>query len=64
MLPEDDRVIEICRSVLNVLMQILDLLNNIYVHVFERVIKHNFSVLIFSKTIAWIEYCGPYSNMY
>jgi len=28
MLPEDDRVIETCRSVLNVLMQILDFLNN------------------------------------
>ena len=28
MLPEDDRVIEICRSVLNDLMQILDFLNN------------------------------------
>ena len=28
MLPEDVRVIETCRSVLNVLMQILDLLNN------------------------------------
>ena len=31
MIPEDDRVIETCRSVLNVLMLILDLLNNIYV---------------------------------
>jgi len=31
MLPEDDRVIETCRSVLNVLMQILDFLNNIYI---------------------------------
>ena len=30
MLPEDDRVIETCRSVLNVLIQILDVLNNIY----------------------------------
>jgi len=30
MLPEDDRVIETCRSVLNVLMRILDFLNNIY----------------------------------
>ena len=30
MLPEDDRVIETCRSVLSVLMQILDFLNNIY----------------------------------
>ena len=29
MLPEDDRVIETCRSVLSVLMSILDLLNNI-----------------------------------
>ena len=32
-LPEDDRMIETCRSVLNVLMQILDFLNNIYVRV-------------------------------
>ena len=30
--PEADRVIETCRSVLNVLMQILDFVNNIYVH--------------------------------
>ena len=30
MLPEDDRVIETCRSVLSVLIQILDFLNNIY----------------------------------
>jgi hypothetical protein len=30
MLPEDDRVIETCRSVLSVLMQILDFLNNIH----------------------------------
>jgi len=41
MLPEDDRVIETCRSVLNVLMQILDFLNYIYiyVHVLVCVIK-------------------------
>jgi len=32
MLPEDDRVIETCRSVLNVLMWILDFLNNIYIY--------------------------------
>jgi len=32
MLPEDDRVIETCGSVLSLLMQILDLLNNIHVH--------------------------------
>jgi len=31
MVPEDDRMIETCRSVLSVLMYILDLLNNIYV---------------------------------
>jgi len=31
MLPEDDRMIEICRSVLSVLMQILDTLNYIYI---------------------------------
>jgi len=30
MFPEDDRVIETCRSVLSVLMQILDFLNNIH----------------------------------
>jgi hypothetical protein len=30
MLPEDDRVIETCRRVLNVLMYILDFLNYIY----------------------------------
>ena len=30
MLPEDDRVFETCRSVLNFLMYILDFLNNIY----------------------------------
>ena len=34
MLPEDDRVIETCRSVLNVLMYILDLLNNIYIYIY------------------------------
>jgi hypothetical protein len=33
MLPEDDRVIETCRRVLNILIQILDFLNNMYVHV-------------------------------
>ena len=33
MLPEDDRVIGTCRSVLSVLMQILDFLNNIYMFV-------------------------------
>jgi len=30
MLPEDDRVIETCRSVLNVLVYILNILNIIY----------------------------------
>ena len=34
MLPEDDRVIETCKSVLNVLMQILDFLNNIYIYIY------------------------------
>jgi len=38
-LPEDIRVIETCRSVSNVSMQILDFLNNIYVHVLVCVIK-------------------------
>jgi len=33
MLPEDDRVNETCRSVLNVLMYILDFLNNIYIYI-------------------------------
>jgi len=32
MLHEDDRVIETCRSVLSVLMQILDFLNYIYIY--------------------------------
>jgi len=32
MLPEDDRVIETCRRVLNVLMYILDFLNYIYIY--------------------------------
>jgi len=31
MLQEDDRVIETCRIVLNAIIQILDLLNNIYI---------------------------------
>jgi len=39
MLTEDDRVIETCRGVLNVLMQSLDFLNNIYVHLLVCVIK-------------------------
>ena len=34
MLPEDDRVIETCRGVLNVLMQTLDFLNNIYIYIY------------------------------
>jgi len=34
MLPEDDRVIETCRSVLNVLLYILDSLNYIYIYVY------------------------------
>ena len=33
MLPEDDRMIETCRSVLSVLMQVLDFLNNIYIYI-------------------------------
>jgi len=33
MLPEDDRVIETRRSVLSVLIQILDLVNNLHVYV-------------------------------
>jgi len=33
MLPEDNRVIETCRSILNVLMYILDFLNKIYIYV-------------------------------
>ena len=33
MLPEDDRVIETCRSILNVLIQILDFLNYIYIYI-------------------------------
>jgi len=33
MLPEDDRVIETCRSILNVLIEILDFLNNMYVYI-------------------------------
>jgi len=39
MLPEVYRVIETCKSILKVLMQILDFLNYIYVHVLVRVIK-------------------------
>jgi len=35
--PEDDRVIETCRSVLNVLMQILDFLNYIYIYIYACV---------------------------
>jgi len=34
MLPEDDRVIETCRSVLSVLMHILDFLNYIYIYIY------------------------------
>ena len=34
MLPEDDRVIETCRSVLNVLMYIFYLLNYIYIYIY------------------------------
>ena len=37
MLPEDDVVIETCRSVLSVLMQILDFLNNIYIYIYSYV---------------------------
>jgi len=37
MLSEDDCVIETCRSALNVLMQILDFLNNIYMCAFVDV---------------------------
>jgi len=41
LLPEDGRVIEICGSVLNVLIYILDFLNYIYIymHVLVCVIK-------------------------
>ena len=43
MLLEDDRVVETCRNVLNVLMYILDFLNNIYtyMHMLACVIKYN-----------------------
>ena len=37
MLPEDDRAIETCRSVLNVLMYILDFLNSIYIYIYMHV---------------------------
>ena len=49
MLPKDDRVIETCGNVLNVLMQILDVLNiYIYMHVLVCVIKH--TNLLFTTT--------------
>jgi len=38
MLTEDDRVIETCRSVLNVLMSNLDFLNNIYIYIHAYVL--------------------------
>jgi len=38
MLPEDDHVIETCRSVLNILIYILDLLTNIYIYAFVGVL--------------------------
>ena len=34
MLSADDRVIETCKSVLNVLMQILEFLNIIYIYIY------------------------------
>jgi hypothetical protein len=40
MLPEDDRMIETCSSVLNVLMQILDFLNNIYIYIYIYIYMH------------------------
>jgi len=40
MVPEDHRVIEICRSVLNVLMENFRLLNNIYICVCVCVCVH------------------------
>jgi len=49
MLPEDYRVIETCRSVLNVSMQILDLLNNIYMYVLVCVIKQIFIFHFYRK---------------
>ena len=49
MLPEDDRVIEICRSVLNVLMYILDFSNNIYIYM--RLRWSRGSVLAFSTQV-------------
>jgi len=39
MLPEDDRVIETCRSVLSVLTYILDLLNNMHMSIVGALIK-------------------------
>ena len=39
-LPADDRMIKTCRSVLNILMQILDFLNNIYICVCVCVCVH------------------------
>ena len=38
MLPEDDSVIETCGGVLNVLIQILDFLNNIYIYIYMHVL--------------------------
>ena len=37
MLPEDDRMLETCRSVLSVLAYILDFLNNIYIYIYRHV---------------------------
>ena len=34
MLPEDDRVIETCSSILNVFKKTLDFLNNIYIYIY------------------------------
>ena len=39
MLPQDDREIETCRSILSVLMRILDFLNYIYIYIQWRTQK-------------------------
>jgi len=46
MLAEDDRVIETCRSVLNVLMYILVFLNNIYIYIYIYIYVYVFVCVI------------------
>jgi len=53
MLPEDDRVIETCRSVLSFLMQILDFLIYIYIYIYLYTHTHTHIYMCVCVCVCW-----------